>query len=60
MKQNDIGIRELSNAIGSELSNTYRILKKENIDITLLIRISKALKHNFFKDLSNEFEEEKG
>ncbi len=59
MKQNDKDIRYLSGEIGSELSNTYRILKKENMDILLLKRISKALEYNFFTDLSKEFEKEK-
>lgn len=54
MKQNNVSVEQLSGTIGSELSNTYRILKKENMDITLLKRISKALNHNFFDDISQD------
>ncbi|MBR1775288.1 MAG: helix-turn-helix transcriptional regulator [Bacteroidales bacterium] len=54
MKQNNVSVEQLSDTIGSELSNTYRILKKENMDITLLKRISKALNHNFFDDISQD------
>lgn len=33
--------------------NVYRIFEKENIDILLLIRISKVLNHNFFEDIAH-------
>lgn len=35
--------------------HVYVILKKDNIDLELLKRISKALDYNFFEDLSIEF-----
>ena len=35
--------------------NVYKIFKKENIDLYLLWRISLILRHDFFKDLSNEY-----
>ncbi len=35
----------------------HRIFRKENMDIALLERISKALNYDFFRDLSNEFQE---
>ena len=34
--------------------NVYRLFHKDNIDIELLLIISKALNHNFFEDLSEE------
>lgn len=37
--------------------NIYRIFEKENIDIVLLARISNVLRHNFFADLSEWFED---
>ena len=37
--------------------NIYRIFLKENIDVVLLLRISKVLNHNFFTDLSRWYEE---
>lgn len=36
--------------------NIYRIFSKDNIDILLLIRISKVLGHDFFADLSEELQ----
>lgn len=39
-------------------TNVYDIFARDNIDITLLIRISRILHHNFLKDLSEMAEEE--
>lgn len=39
--------------------NVYKIFNKENIDVSLLWRISCVLKHDFFRDLSNNIEDEK-
>ena len=36
--------------------NVYDIFKRENIDIQLLIQISKVLNKNFFKIISDELE----
>jgi hypothetical protein len=36
----------------------HRIFRKENIDIALLERISKALNYDFFRDLSDELQHE--
>ncbi len=33
--------------------NVYRIFKKDNIDIKLLLRICVVLNHDFFKDISD-------
>ncbi len=33
-------------------SNIYKIYAKENIDVELLIRISRLLDHDFFLDIS--------
>lgn len=34
-------------------TNVYDIFSRNNIDITLLIRISRILGHNFLKDISD-------
>ena len=39
------------------LGNITGLLRKENIDISLLLLISKSLKHDFFKDLSEEYKQ---
>lgn len=36
--------------------NIYRIFERENIDIIMLMRISNILQHDFFKDLTEEYE----
>jgi len=38
-------------------TNIYDIFARDNIDMTLLIRISRILNHNFLKDLSEAVEE---
>ena len=38
-------------------TNIYDIFARDNIDMTLLIRISRILNHNFLKDLSETVEE---
>ena len=39
-----------------ERRNVYRIFERENIDIMLLARISRILNHNFFQDLSDQWQ----
>lgn len=34
-------------------TNAYKIIKKQNIDIELLLRISKILQHDFFRQISD-------
>lgn len=38
--------------------NVYKIFSKENIDVSLLWRISCVLRYNFFRDLSDKIENE--
>lgn len=38
--------------------NIYNIFLRENIDLVLLIRISKVLKHNFLKDIAELMEKD--
>lgn len=38
-------------------TNVYDIFARDNIDMTLLIRISRILNHNFLKDISDDVEE---
>lgn len=37
-------------------TNVYDIFTRGNIDLELLIRISKVLNHNFLKDISDDLE----
>ena len=43
----------LASKIGCDRTNAYKILKRARIDTVLLERISKALNHDFFLDLSH-------
>ena len=69
MKDIDIGkdIREelkrqgrsvvwFAEAIHSDRSNTYKMLKKRSIDLELLMQISELLQHDFLKDCSEKLE----
>ena len=48
-----------ANQICCTRTHVYKIFEKANIDTELLERISKVLKYNFFKDISNDFEKQK-
>lgn len=43
----------LASQLYCDRTNAYKILKRQNIDIQLLMRISKILSHDFFLDISN-------
>lgn len=53
----DIGKKEFAFQVDIDRSNLYRILKKESMDTNLLFLFSKALNHNFFRDLADEFDQ---
>lgn len=40
--------------INCDRSNAYKILKRRNIDVQLLIRISEVLGHNFLDDCARQ------
>lgn len=56
MYQQHISKQDFADAICTDRSNVYRILKKDSIETNQLFRYSKELNHNFFKDLAEEFE----
>lgn len=39
--------------IHCDVSNAYKILKRKNIDLELLVRISQVLDHNFLAEVSH-------
>ena len=45
-----------ADAIHSDRSNTYKMLKKKSIDLALLMQISELLQHDFLKDCSEKLE----
>lgn len=44
----------LAEQIPCERSNVYNIFKRESIGVDLLFRISEVLRHDFFKEISDE------
>lgn len=45
-----------ADAIHSDRSNTYKMLKKRSIDLKLLMEISELLQHDFLKECSEKLE----
>ena len=48
LDESKISITDFAKKINKERSNVYDIFKRESIDTDLLIKISRALDHNFF------------
>ncbi len=55
MKAKNVTATQLAKDICCTRPHIHKIFRKENIDVALLLHISKALQHDFFKDLSEEF-----
>lgn len=45
----------LANEIFVSRSHVYKIFEKESVDCQLLMRVSRALCHDFFSELSDEY-----
>lgn len=54
VRKQERDITKFADAICCKRNNVYNIFKRNNMDIQLLARISKVLKHNYFKDLSDD------
>ena len=48
-------VSEFGRLIHCERTNVYTIFHRSSIDVELLVRISKALNHNFFEDVMDEY-----
>ena len=57
MRQQGITATQLAADVCCTRTHVHKIFHKDNIDIALLLRISNALHHDFFHDLSEEFQE---
>lgn len=55
MQQQGVTATKLAKDICCTRPHVHKIFRKENIDICLLQRISNALNHDFFRDLSDEY-----
>lgn len=49
----------LATELNCNRANVYNIFQRDNIDIAMLIKISKVLQHNFFQDIANLIDEGK-
>lgn len=52
MNNHGIKISWLAKQICTDRSNCYKILKRESMDLSLLILISQKLEHNFLEDIA--------
>ena len=49
----------LASELNCNRANVYNIFNRDNIDIAMLIKISKVLQHNFFQDIANLIDNDK-
>ncbi|MCL2597519.1 MAG: XRE family transcriptional regulator [Paludibacter sp.] len=57
LRNNGQSIVWLTKQLGYDRSKIYRIFYNPDIFVSNLMKISVALKHNFFEDLSKQFEQ---
>ena len=55
MRQQGTTATKLAEDICCTRPHVHKIFRKDNIDIALLRRISEALDHDFFRDLSEDY-----
>ncbi len=49
-----LSVAEFARRIHCDRTNVYKIFKRETIDVDLLVKISKVLKHNFLIDVMKQ------
>lgn len=58
LERQERSVTWLAGKLSCHRTNIYDIFARDNIDMTLLIRISHILNRNFFKDISDSVEAE--
>lgn len=58
LERQERSVTWFANKLSCHRTNVYDIFARDNIDITLLVRISHILRRNFLKDISDRLEEE--
>ena len=58
LKRQERSVTWLAKKLSCHRTNIYNIFLRDNIDLQLLIRISRILHHNFLKDIADDTEEE--
>lgn len=56
MRHQGVTATQLAKDICCTRPHVHKIFRKDNLDIALLWRISEALGHDFFHDLSEEYQ----
>ena len=56
MRRQGVTATRLAQDICCSRTHLHKIFRKDNLDIALLQRISDALQHDFFHDLSEEYQ----
>ncbi len=59
LKKSNIPQAHLARELSMATSNVNRLLKRDSMDTSLLLEISKKLNHNFFADISGDVQENK-
>ena len=59
LKTSNIPQAHLARELSMATSNVNRLLKRDSMDTSLLLEISKKLNHNFFADISGDVQENK-
>lgn len=57
MDKQGIGVSFMAQKLNTNRRRIYRILEKNSIDTDLLFKVSKVLKHDFFKLYSDKLSE---
>lgn len=52
LMERGISVTEFAGMLSCSRENAHRIMKKSVLDTELLMRISEALEHDFFRDIS--------
>lgn len=56
LRRKGMAVTEFAKQIGCERNNVYNIIRKADISIVQLRKISEVLEYNFFKDLADDFD----
>lgn len=53
--QSGLSVAEFARRIHCERTNVYKIFNRQSIDVETLVKISEALEHNFFEDVTKHY-----
>ena len=53
--ESGLSVAEFARRIHCERTNVYKIFNRQSIDVETLVKISEALEHNFFEDVTKHY-----